>query len=256
MGVDKKIKERMSDAVVKSYYKPWHQRASGRIFLTIAAIFLLGVVYFAIKLGIGIYHINKGEIYNPDLGMWLTEEQYSANQKLAADLLTDDDPWLGSEEPLVNVIAYESMSCPFCQGDQETIKRVIQKFGPLLRFTTRDFPTEGLHPGSFNAHLAAACANEQGVYWEYRDLLFANQDDFSVKNLKVLAKGLGVDVNQFDTCLDDEKYSSEIRQDSAEGLDLDLKGTPSYMINGSLIEGSISYELWEEIIGYILKEGY
>jgi len=255
MGLENKIKERVSDAVAKSYYKPWHKRVSGRIFLTIVALIAIFSIYFLIKVSIGYYHTKKGEIYNPELGIWITADQYIANQKLAADIMTDDDPWLGADNPIVNVIVYESFACPFCQGDQPTLKKVLEKFGPLLRLTVKDFPTEGIHPGVFEAHLAAGCANEQGAYWPYHDLLFENQGNFDKKNLKLLSKNLGIDIAQFDKCLDDEKYATEIRQDYSEGVDLDIAGTPTYVVNGSILGGSISYDMWEEIIGYILKGG-
>ena len=50
-----------------------------------------------------------------------------------------------------------------------------------------------------------------------------------------------------------KKYGNEIRQDKAEGVDLGVEGTPTYVVNGNVIPGGISYEMWEEIIGYILK---
>lgn len=253
MGVKNRIKERISDAKVKSYYRSWYKRTSGKIFLVILASIILLGLYFVIKVGITYNHLKKGDTYNQELNIWLTEEQYISNQKILADIMTDDDPWLGSDNPIINVVAYESFACPFCEADQENIKKVLEKFGILLRFTTKDYPTEGIHPGVFEAHLAAACANEQGVYWEYHDLLFKNQGDFDNKSLKFLAKNLGIKINQFDECLDDEKYASEIRQDYADGVDLDIQGTPTYIINGSMIGGGIPYEYWEEIIGYILK---
>jgi len=253
MSVGNKISERVSDAVAKSYYKPWYKRVSGRILLTILALILFLSLYFGIKVAIGYYHANKGEIYNQELGIWLTGEQFEENQKLIADLMTDDDPWLGADNPIINVVVYESFGCPFCKADQEVLKRVLDKFGIVLRLTVKDFPTEGIHPGAFEAHLAAACANEQDVYWAYHDILFDNQGEFDKKNLKLLSKTLGINISQFDECLDDEKYASEIRQDYASGVDVGVEGTPTYIINGNIIPGSISYEMWEEIIGYILK---
>src|SRR3989339_356647 len=253
MGVDNKIKERVSDAVVRSYYKPWYKRVSGRIFLAIMAVVVISSLYFGIKVAIGYFHVQKGESYYEELNMWLTLPQQEANQKLAADIMTDDDPWLGAENPIISIVAFESFFCPFCQADQANIKRVIEKFGSLVRFTSKDFTTENIHPGVFEAHLAASCANEQEVYWDYRDILYDNKESFDNKSLKLFAKNLGINIFKFDKCLDEEKYGNEIRQDKAEGVDLEVEGTPTYIVNGNIIPGGISYEMWEEIIGYILK---
>ena len=70
MGIKKRIKDRMSDAVVKSYYKPWHKRVSGRIFLVFIALVLFLAIYFIVRVGIGYYHVKKGDIYNEKLNIW------------------------------------------------------------------------------------------------------------------------------------------------------------------------------------------
>ena len=69
--------------------------------------------------------------------------------------------------------------------------------------------------------------------------------------LEALEKGVEASIKR-----DSEKFAKEIRQDYADGVQAGVVGTPSYLINGHLIPGSISYEMWEEIIGFILKETY
>ena len=253
MSIEDKIKKRVDDSVVKSYYKPWHKRWWGRGLILLAILFLLGVFYSAYVLIRGFVHAQRGEFFDANAGVWLSEEQYIINQKFAADLLTDDDPWLGADEPLINIIAYESFGCPFCKSNQADLKKMLANFGSIVRFTTKDFPTEGLHPGVLDAHLAAACANEQGKFWEYHDLLYANQKEFTRDELKDWAKSLGMVMPDFNECLDSDKYNQEIKQDYAMGAQAGVIGTPSYVINGNLIPGVIGYDVWEEIVGFIVK---
>ncbi|MBU1202896.1 DsbA family protein [Patescibacteria group bacterium] len=248
-----KIKERVADAVAHSYYRPWYKRGWVKTIFVLLIISFILAIFMAIKVIGQLSHINKGEIFNPELGIWMTGEDYLASQKLAADILTDDDPWLGAEEPIVNVVVYESFGCPFCKEDQVNIKSMIERFSPIVRFTVRDFPTEGIHPGVFEAHLAASCAFEQDRYWEYGAKLFENQNDFKIADLKTYAKELSLDSKQFDECLNSQKYSQEIRQDYAEGVEFGVEGTPTYVINGNMLPGTISYDLWEQIIGYIVS---
>lgn len=253
MAVEKKIKERVADAVARSYYRPWYKRGWARTIFIILGFSLILAIFLSIKIFFQIRHINKGEVYNQELGIWMTGDQYLASQKLAADILTDDDPWIGAEDPLINVVVYQSFGCPYCKEDQANIKRMIEKFAPIVRLTVRDFPTEGIHPGVFEAHLAADCALEQDRYWDYSDKLFANQGNFKIADLKTYAKELSLDVKQFDECLDQQKYSQEVRQDYAEGVNFGAEGTPTYVINGNMLPGTISYDLWEQIIGYIVS---
>lgn len=259
MALNTKVKKRLAEAVVKSYYKSWYQRWWGRVALIILGLLLLLFVYFIYLTIQNINHLRNGDIRNDLSRTWVTEAQFRENQKLSTELLTGDDPWLGAEEPIVYVVAYESFGCPYCQDNQVDIKQLLQKFSSIVRFIAKDFPGEGLHPNVMNAHLAAACANEQGRYWEYRDVLYANQateetpENFSKDNLNILAKGVGLNMQQFKLCLDEEKYAQEIRQDFASGVQIGAVGTPSYLINGNLIPGEIKFDIWEKIIGFIIK---
>lgn len=257
MGLlEQKIKARLDDVRVRHYYKPWPKRLWGRIIIILLVVIAVSVLYFIYLTFNSWNHIRKGDVYSPEAGIWVSQDQFIKNQQDIADIISDDDPWLGAKEPLVFIVAYESMSCPFCKADQPEIKKLLADFGTTVRFVTKDFPTEGLHPNVFNAHLAAGCANEQSKYWEYRDLLFANQDNFKRDNLKALAKQLGLDMSKFVPCLEQDQYNQEIRQDYASGVQVGVIGTPSYLINGNLIPGSINFETWKKIIAYILKETY
>lgn len=61
-------------------------------------------------------------------------------------------------------------------------------------------------------------------------------------------------MSQFKACLSDEKYAQEVRRDFAQGVELGVVGTPSYVVNGQLIPGAIPFDLWEQIIGFIIQQ--
>lgn len=254
MSTEKKIKERLDNAVVQGRFKPWYKRLGGKIFLAALALLVLFIIYLTFASLSSLMRINKGDIFDPNSGSWTSYKEFQANQKEVSEVLTEDDPFLGTDEPLVYIVAYESFACPFCQSDQADLKKMLAKFGPVVRFVFKDFPTESLHPNVFDAHLAAGCAQDQGKFWEYHDVLFANQGEFSKASLKAYAVELGLDTNKFNSCLDNEEHSVEIRQDYAQGVDLEVKGTPGYIVNGQLLNHTIPFDLWEQIIGFIIKE--
>lgn len=254
MGTEQKIKERVTNAVAKSYFKPWYKRAQGKVVVAILAVLVLFLLYFVILLINNLVHINRGDIFNPELAQWTTYEKYQENQKNVTQIFTEDDPAWGTEEPLVYVVAYESFGCPYCQHNQTDLKNIEEKFGSIIHFVFKDFPTEGTHTDVFTAHLAAGCAQDQDKFWEYHDLLFTNQGNFSKPSLKKYAVDLGLDTNKFNACLDNEEHNQEIREDYAQGVNLGAQGTPTYIINGQMVPGEIPYALWEEIIGFIIKQ--
>ena len=80
------------------------------------------------------------------------------------------------------------------------------------------------------ASQAALCAAEQNKYWELHDRIFSTPKQLEIENLKSHAQTLGLDNDQFDTCLDKDKYTAQIRADLAEGQKYGVSGTPSFVV--------------------------
>jgi protein-disulfide isomerase len=253
MSLDTKIRAKVAEAVTKSYYKHWHKRWWGRFLLIILFLLVLLLGYFSYLVFNHARHSLKGDIYNEATGGWITLEDYKQARRTISEIISEDEPWLGSNEPAVYITAYESFGCPFCKDNQKDIRELLAKYSSLVRFIVKDFPLEGIQSGVMAAHLAAACANEQGRYWEFSDYLYEHQTDFKEAELKQWAKNLGLDETKFNKCFADDKYSNEIRQDYAEGVKAGVVGTPSYIINSTLISGTIPFATWEQILAYILN---
>lgn len=120
-----------------------------------------------------------------------------------------------------------------------------------VRFEYKHFAFIG--PESTQAALASECANEQGKFWEYHDLLFANQNGenqgaFRNSVLQRLAEELGLDVDQFSSCLSSAKYRSKIEQDRVEGTQKGVQSTPTIFINGQKYEGALPFQEMQKLI--------
>lgn len=90
----------------------------------------------------------------------------------------DDDHVLGNEEALVDVVIFGDYQCPFCERAYRTSENDLRKEyvdTGKVRVVFRDFPLD-FHPAAIPAARAAQCAGEQGMYWEYHDALFENQE--------------------------------------------------------------------------------
>lgn len=100
------------------------------------------------------------------------------------------------------------------------------------------------HPNSVVAAEAAYCAGEQGKFWQYHDVLFANQTDlFSNINRKIdpsllaIAKALGLNLDNFQACLAQDRFIAQVQADQMEAFQVGIFETPSFTINGELFEG-------------------
>jgi protein-disulfide isomerase len=166
--------------------------------------------------------------------------------------LADDDPALGPIDAKVTVIEFSDFQCPACKSAEPLVKNILAAYGDKIRFVYRDFPLTQIHEYAFLSAMAAECADEQGRFWDYHDKLFEMQPKLDLQSLENYAKDLGLDTEQFNQCLETEKYKGEVNADLADAASLGLKATPSFVINDKIYSGIIPYNEFASIIeGYL-----
>lgn len=117
----------------------------------------------------------------------------------------------------------------------------------------KDFPLE-FHKDARKAAEASRCAGEQGKYWEYHDVLFANTNALGIDKLKKYAADLKLDVDQFATCLESGKYAASVSKDMAEGAQAGVTGTPAFFVNGRFLSGAQPFAAFQDAIEEALEQ--
>jgi protein-disulfide isomerase len=163
------------------------------------------------------------------------------------EVSADDDPSIGPEDAPVTIIEFSDYECPFCAKVEPTIMQVLEAYGDDVRFVYRDFPLDS-HRDAQKAAEAAECADDQGKFWEYHDLLFANQGNLGVSSLRQFASDLDLDVDAFNDCLDSDKYEDEVKKDFQDGQAAGVGGTPAFFINGQLVSGAQPFSVFKQVI--------
>ncbi len=120
-----------------------------------------------------------------------------------------------------------------------------------LKMEWRDFPYQGRE--SVDAALAARAAQAQGSFWEYHDLIYANQSSgnsggYNEESLTALAEEAGLDVERFRRDLEGARYEAVVQADFRRGQDLGISGTPTFIINGKVLVGLQPLATFEEAI--------
>ncbi len=163
------------------------------------------------------------------------------------EVSADDDPAYGPEDASVIMIEFSDFNCPYCgRFARETLPLVRENYEGRIRFVYRDFPILG--DSSLQAAITAECANDQGAFWEYHDLLFANQGSFNQEMFIQFAGELELDVDQFTACQNDPATRDEVGADYAEAQRLGANGTPTFFINGRRVIGAQPYEAFQSVI--------
>ncbi|RMG84865.1 MAG: hypothetical protein D6712_10525, partial [Chloroflexi bacterium] len=142
------------------------------------------------------------------------------NQRYSVSI--ENQPSRGPEGAPIVIVEFSDYRCPFCgRFAQTTLPLIEEEYGDKVLFVYRDYPIIG-GQSSYQAALAAECVNEQGLFWEYHDLLFANQQILGEPNaLFDIAEQLdGLDMEAFQACFEEERYRDGILEDFNTGREL------------------------------------
>jgi len=170
-----------------------------------------------------------------------------------AEGIAKDDPAWGPEDATVVVQEFADFQCPYCgKFALETAPRLKEAYGDKIRFVFRDFPLSSIHSSAQKAAEAGQCAQDQGLFWEYHDLLFANQDAIGDSDLRGYAQEVGADMDEFNDCLDSGKNTREVLLDAQDGRKADVSGTPAFLINDVLLSGAQPFEQFQIAIDQAL----
>lgn len=150
------------------------------------------------------------------------------------------NPTIGPEDALVTIIEFGDFHCRFCKSFVDnTLDPLLDTYEGRVRFVFRDYPILG--DSSVQAALAGECADDQDQFWAYHDLLYTGQDLTRVGFVQY-ATELGMDLDAFNTCLDDVAHQADIEADYRAGAQLGVTGTPTFFINGKMFVGAQPYE--------------
>jgi protein-disulfide isomerase len=162
---------------------------------------------------------------------------------------------LGDPNAPVKVIEYADFQCPYCRRFwQETEPQIIAtyvKSGKVFY----EYRSVGAFLGqeSADAAEAAYCAGDQGRFWDYHDALFLNWTgenvgDFTKEKLDQYARSLRLDSAAFEQCLTSGRYAARVQQDVTNARKDGVHATPSFLINGKLVEGAMPFSAFQEAI--------
>ena len=208
---------------------------------------VLGLLALQVALSAGIL-LRVNEVYRLVMKTGSTASGSTTDIALVDDVSPDDDPFVGPVNAPITIVEFSDFGCAHCRVAQETLDQVKREYGDRVRIVFRDFPLEGPGSPSFQAALAAECADDQTAFWPMHDLLFASQPAFDRGSLRGYAAQLGLDMEQFGRCLDSEQVQAEIEHDRADGRSYGVSATPTFFVNGRRLVGSVSYSVFARAV--------
>jgi len=174
------------------------------------------------------------DIYKKSIAGGKFFEQLSPQK---ARFTTGTSAKLGPDTAKVKLYTFEDFQCPFCATVGMALKDFQAQFPNDVQLVYKQMPLRSIHPEAQLAAEASLEAMEQGKFWEYHDILFANQKNLFRPDLETFAQQIGMDMIKFTEALDTGKHKAAIETDMREGGQAGVTGTPAVYLNGRKYQG-------------------
>jgi protein-disulfide isomerase len=162
------------------------------------------------------------------------------------DVEVDDDPALGPSTAPITIVEFSDFHCPYCVRFQaETFPALMAAYPEQIRFVYRDFPVVG----GYETAQAAECADEQGGFWPFHDLLFSGEySDWTSETYRQYAEESGLDPDMLLACVQSGEMAAEVEADARYAAGLGVTGTPTFFINGVPLVGAQPLQAFQQVI--------
>ena len=245
------------------------KKSSGEVTITLRRIHIYAFVMpviFIVGLGLGflvrgwvplpgipdiiaVEDVPEEEDISPTPGQSQVENPSETPQIVRYEIPVDDDPVIGPEDAPITIVEFSDYECPFCQRwHTEVFERLLQAYPEEVRLVYRDFPLTSIHPNATSAALAANCAREQDVFWDYHDKLFGMELGLNTEAYQEYASQLDIDTEEFTECLDSGRYEEEVQADFDFAANLGVRSTPTFFVNGIAVVGAQPFEVFQQVI--------
>jgi protein-disulfide isomerase len=224
--------------------KKWYQKWWGLLLIGFGSLFLI----FFTATGFYVYH--QVRFLQANGGILLPNS--AETQKIYDAEGTMPNYWFGSSNPKIIIVEFVDFSCPNSKSFNEKLRRASIKYYNDIKIVHRDFPV--ISDSSEDLAMAGRCAGEQGLFWLMNDELFKNQGITAQNEIYGLAQKINADMDKFQTCFTTKKYKTSIQKDLADGVGMEITGTPTIFVNGHKIQGDAPEDSFLRLIDSLINE--
>ena len=165
------------------------------------------------------------------------------------DIPTEGFPSLGPEDAPITLVEFSDYQCPYCKRwHDEVYQQLLAAYPGQIRFVYRQFPLTSIHPDAMSAAIASMCAEDQDSFWQFHDKLFSDEYGLGRDAFTKYAADLGLNTSAFETCLNSGKFDDFIQQDMNFSLNLGIRSTPTFFVNGLAVVGAQPLDVFKKVI--------
>lgn len=177
-------------------------------------------------------------------------------EKRKAPVVGSDMPSRGNAKAKVVIQAFMDFQCPFCSRAQATLDGLMKKYPGKVRIVYRHNPLPFHKHAKLAAEASVEAFKQRGNrgFWKFHDLLFQNQTALTRDSLEKYAQKVGLDMVRFRKALDDGIHRQQVEADMQVAQDIEIRGTPAFMVNDFFMAGALPPAEFERRIDLALRE--
>lgn len=164
------------------------------------------------------------------------------NKPKLVEIIPPKDIWVGVATAPIALVEFGDYESDACANAHEAVKKLLNAYGPLVKFNFRHFPLTQIHQRAHKAAEASVAAAQEGKFWEMHDQLFRHRRTLGSVSLKEYAREVGVTDKNFLPKLVDSVYGWTVRNDLLEGLGKGVRDVPAFFINNELFTGKPTFD--------------
>lgn len=188
-------------------------------------------------------------------------ESFRAARLKPMQSFLDNSPVKGAAKPAVTVIEFSDFECPSCQHAATYMNPIMEKYGDQVRYIRYDLPLVTMHPWAFAAAVAGRAIYRQKpeLFWDYKAQVYANQDKLNAFLIDGFARGFAqdhdLDLKKYDLDVNDADLQKSILAGAGTALSNDIRATPTYIVNGMVVDpGNNGENLQSYVVGLLKKQ--
>ena len=188
----------------------------------------------------------------------INESYIDSRLKLLQPYL-DSSPSTGAAKPAVTVIEFSDFECPSCQRASAYMKPIMEKYSDQVRYIRYDLPLITMHPWAFAAAVAGRAIYRQKpeLFWDYKTQIYANQEKLTAFTIDEFTRGFAqdheLDMKKYDADISSVDLQKSILAGAGTALSNDVRATPTYMVNGKIVDAGNDGKFLESYIAGLLK---
>lgn len=237
--------------------KKWYQKTWVRAIGIICLVIILGFLLFAFLVFQSyskLYIKTNGNTTSLQTNKVTTVDGFDLSipvTEVAQLVFNEENPHFGPKEAPITIVEYFDFRCHYCKQLHPILRRLMVEYKDQVHFVFRDYPLIGADSNTLA--LAGRCANEQDKFLAFYDKIYGNAVDIEVNQLVEVVKSIGMNPDQFESCVNSRRYQDFIDQDLRDAGMAGVTGTPTLFVNGHVIPGAPPYSILKRIIDTTLR---